>query len=152
LGARTFKPPPSPTSGGKGEEWVELASSLLLVEGASILRELEIDGIETRKEVEPSGVTIKVRMTSLEDARFVLARFAFSRPATLKAPRAETGRRRWSRAARVAAGVVGGLLVLFSALALTPAEDNSGLRCPGRRGHLMAPRGGCVDVTTTDNR
>jgi hypothetical protein len=152
LGARTFKPPPSPTLGGKGEGWAELASGLLLGESSSLLRDLEIEGIETRREVEASGVTIKVRKTSLEDARFVLARFAFSREATLKAPRAETGRRRWSRAAGVAAGFVGGLLVLGSALTLAPAEDDSGPRCPGRRDHLMAPRGGCLGVTTTDDR
>jgi hypothetical protein len=86
------------------------------------LRELEIEGIETRKEVEASGVTIKVRKTSLDDARFVLARVAFSREATFRAPRAETGRRRWSRATKVAAGLVGCVIVLFSALALAPAE------------------------------
>jgi hypothetical protein len=152
LGARTFRPPPSPSSGEKGEGWVELASRLLLGESSSILRELEIEGIDARREVEASGVTIKVRKTSLDDARFVLARVAFSREATLRAPRAETGRRRWSRATRVAAGLVGGVLVLFSALALAPAEDDSGLRCPGRRSHLLAPRGGCLGVTTTDHR
>jgi hypothetical protein len=115
------------------------------------LRDLEIEGIDTRREVEASGVTIKVRKTSLEDARFVLARFAFSRAATLRAPQAETGRRRWSHAARVAAGLVGGLLVLGSALVLAPAEGDSGPRCP-HRGQIMAPRGGCLGVSTTDRR
>jgi hypothetical protein len=152
VGARTFKSPPSPISGGKGEEWVELASALLLGESSSLLRELENEGIDTRREVDASGVTIKVRKTSLEDARFVLARFAFSRAATLKAPQAETGRRPWRRATRVAAGLVAGFLVLGSALVLAPAEDGSGRRCPGRGGHLMAPRGGCLGVTTTDRR
>ena len=136
----------------KGEEWAELASGLLLGESSSLLRDLEIEGIETRREVKASGVTIKVRKTSLEDARFVLARFAFSREATLRAPRAEIGRRRWSRATTVAVGLVGGLLVLSSALALAPAEDDSGPRCPDRSGQVMAPRGGCLDVTTTDRR
>jgi hypothetical protein len=152
LGARTFKPPPSLTSDGKGEEWVELASGLLLGESSSLLRELEIEGIETRREVEASGVTIKVRKTSLEDARFALARFSFSRAATMRAPQAETGRRRWSQAARVAVGFVGGLVVLGSALALAPAKDDSGPRCPGRTDQVMAPRGGCLGVTTTDHR
>jgi hypothetical protein len=152
VGARTFKPPPSPTTGGKGEEWAELASGLLLGESSTILRELQIEGIDTRKEIEASGVTIKVRKTSLDDARFVLARVAFGREATLRAPRAETGRRPWTRAAQVAAALVGGVLVLFSALALRPAEGDSGPRCPGQREHLMAPRGGCVGVTTTDHR
>jgi hypothetical protein len=131
---------------------VELASSLLLGESSSILQELEIEGIDTRAEIEASGVTIKVRKSSLEDARFVLARVAFSRPATLKAPRAETGQRRWAWAAGVAAGLVGSVIIIFSAMALASAEDDSGPRCPGRRDHLMAPRGGCIGVTTTDNR
>jgi hypothetical protein len=146
VGAKTFKTPPLPYLGRKGRRVGRACISLLLGESSSILRELQFEGIDTRREVEASGVTIKVRHTRLEDARFVLARVAFSREPTLRAPRAETGRSPWTRGGRVAAGLVAGLLVLLSALALTPAEDDSGVRCPRGRDHLMAPRGRCLGV------
>jgi hypothetical protein len=125
---------------------------LLLAESSLILRELGVERIDTRTALEAAGVTIMVRLHSLEDARFVLARVAFNRAATLEAPEAETGRRpRISRAIGVV-GLVAGLLVLLSALALAPADDDPGLRCPGGRGSLMAPRGGCLGVAPPEHR
>jgi hypothetical protein len=61
-------------------------------------------------------------------------------------------RRPWTPRATKVVGLVAGLLVLLSSLALAPEGDDPGPRCPGARGSLMAPRGGCLREAPTDHR